>query len=221
MEDKTVNSDYLDMTVPYAAGALYSTVEDLFAWNEALFSDKLLSAKSREAMMTVDKRYYAYGLRVKRQHSRKVVGHAGEINGFNTILVRFPEERVTVAVLCNADFGVLDPGKISQDLAAIVFGEDYEIPRERVPIKIDPKVLDAYVGQYELRPDFIITMTREGDRLMTQATGQPKFELFPESDAKFFLTLVDAQVTFFKGDKGVVTHMILHQGGDQKAKKIK
>lgn len=220
-KDIRINSDYLDMTVPYAAGSLYSTVEDLFAWNEALFSDKLLSAKSREAMMTVDKNNYAYGLGVNQQHNRKLVSHGGGINGFNTTLARFPEEKVTIVVLRNADHGVPNPGKISQDLAAIVFGEKYEMPRERVAIKIDPKILDAYVGQYELRPDFIITMTREGDSLMTQATGQPKFELFPESETKFFLKAVDAQVTFVKDDKGAVTHLILHRGEDQKAKKIK
>jgi CubicO group peptidase (beta-lactamase class C family) len=218
---KRINSDYLEMTIPHAAGALYSTVEDLFAWNEALFSDKLLSAKSREAMMTADKNNYAYGLTVNQQHNRRVVAHGGGINGFNTILARFPEEKVTVVVLRNADYGSPAPGKVSQDLAAILFGEKYEIPRERVAIKIDPKILDAYVGQYELRPDFIITMTREGDSLMTQATGQPKFELFPESETKFVLKVVDAQVTFVKDDKGVVTHLILHQGPDQKAKKIK
>src|SRR5499426_1324445 len=212
---KIVNSDYLDMTVPYAAGSLYSTVEDLFAWNEALFSDKLLSAKSREAMMTVDKNNYAYGLVVTQQHNRKMVSHGGGINGFNTILARFPEEKITIVVLRNADYGFSSPNKISQDLAAIVFGEKYEIPRERVAIKIDPKILDAYVGQYELNPNFIITMTRESDRLMTQATGQPKFELFPESETNFFLKVVDAQVTFVKDEKGVVTHLILHQGGDQ------
>jgi CubicO group peptidase (beta-lactamase class C family) len=92
-DDKIVNSDYLDMTVPYAAGSLYSTVEDLFAWNEALFSDKLLSAKSREAMMTVDKNDYAYGLMVTQQYNRKMVIHGGGINGFNTILARFPKRR--------------------------------------------------------------------------------------------------------------------------------
>jgi len=216
-----VNSDYLDMTVPYAAGSLYSTVEDLFTWNEALFSDKLLSAKSREAMMTVDKNNYAYGLVINQQHNRKLVSHGGGINGFNTILARFPEEKVTVVVLRNADYGSPDPGKVSRDLAAILFGEKYEIPRERVAVKIDPKIIDAYVGQYELNPNFIITMTREGDNLMTQATGQPKFELYPESETKFFLKVVDAQFTFVKDDKGAVTHLILSQGGDQRAKKIK
>jgi CubicO group peptidase (beta-lactamase class C family) len=216
-----INADYLDMTVPYAAGSLYSTVEDLFVWNEALFSDKLLSAKSREMMMTVDKNNYAYGLAVNQQHNRKMVSHGGGINGFNTFLARFPEEKVTIVVLRNADYGAPNPSSISQDLAAILFGEKYEIPRERVAIKIDPKILDAYVGQYELAPNLIITMTREGDSLMTQVTGQPKFELFPESETKFFLKVVDAQVTFVKDDKGMVTHLILHQGGDRMAKRIK
>jgi len=215
------NSDYLDMTVPYAAGSLYSTVEDLFAWNEALFSDKLLSAKSREAMMTVDKNNYAYGLVVNQQHSRKMVSHGGGINGFNTILARFPEEKITVVVLRNADYGIFGPGKISNDLAAILLGEKYEIPRERVAVKVDPKIFDAYAGEYELAPDRIFIVSKEGDRLMAAPKGQPQSELFPESETKFFLKVVDAQVTFVKDDKGAVTHLILHQGRDQKAKKIK
>lgn len=66
-------------------------MEDLFAWNEALFSDKLLSAKSREAMMTVNKNDYAYGLVVNRLFNRKMVSHGGGINGFSTFLARFPE----------------------------------------------------------------------------------------------------------------------------------
>jgi CubicO group peptidase (beta-lactamase class C family) len=220
-DGKRVNSVYIDMAIPHAAGALYSTVEDLFAWNEALFSDKLLSAKSREAMMTVDKNNYAYGLFINQQHNRKMISHGGGINGFSTVLARFPEEKITVVILRNADYGDPNPSRVGQDLAAIVFGEKYEIPRERVAIKIDPKILDAYIGQYELAPNFILTMTREGDSLMTQATGQPKFELFPESETKFFLKPIDAQVTFVKDDKGVVTHLILHQGGDRTAKKIK
>jgi hypothetical protein len=209
------------MSIPHAAGALYSTVDDLFKWNEALFSDKLLTAKSRELMMTPVKNNYAYGVAVETKLNRKTVSHGGGINGFNTFLARFPEEKVTVVVLRNADYGGSGPGRIAQDLAAIALGEKYELPRERIVAKVDPKIYDSYVGQYELGPNFIITVTREGDSLMTQATGQPKIELFPESEAKFFLKIVDAQITFVKDEKGQVTDLILHQGGDQKAKKIK
>lgn len=219
--DARINSDYLDMTVPYAAGSLYSTVENLFAWNEALFSDKLLSAKSREAMMTVDQDNYAYGLVISKQFNRKIVSHGGGINGFSTILTRFPEEQITIVVLRNADYGNTGPGQIGNDLAAIVLGEKYEIPRERLAIKVDPKLYDAYVGEYELAPNRIFTIRKEGDRLMATLTGQSQNELFPESETKFFLKTVDAQFTFVKDDKGTVTHLILHQGGDRTAKKIK
>jgi hypothetical protein len=158
---------------------------------------------------------------INRQHNRGIVSHGGGINGFSTILARFPDEKVTIVVLRNANYGNPNPGRISQDLAAIAFGEKYELPRERVAIKVDPKIFDAYVGQYEVNPNFIITITREGDSLMGQPTGQQKIELFPESETKFFLKVVDAQVTFVKDDKGMVTHLILHQNGDRTAKKIK
>jgi len=217
---KMINSAYIDMTQPYSAGSLYSTVEDLFTWNEALFSDKLLSAKSCETMMTPVKNDYAYGLGVQTKSGRKVVGHGGGINGFSTYLVRFPAEKITIAVLRNSDYGAPGPGQISLDLAAIMFGEKYGAPASRTEVKVDPKIFDAYVGQYQLGPNFIITITKEGDRLMIQATGQPKFDLFPESESKYFLKVVDAQITFEKDETGKVTRLILHQGGDQPAKKI-
>jgi hypothetical protein len=91
--------------------------------------------------------------------------------------------------------------------------------QERKAIKLDPSIYDAYVGQYELTPEFVITVRREEGGLSVQATGQPKFEIFAESETKFFLTVVDAQITFVKNEKGEVTHLILHQGGvDQKAR---
>lgn len=216
-----VNSPYLDMGQPYAAGSLYSTVEDLFIWNEALFSDKLLTAASREAMLTVDKNNYGYGLTINQQHNRKAVSHGGGINGFNTMLVRYPEDKVTVVVLRNADFGLTGPGAVAQSLAAIVFGEKYETPRTRTAIKLDPKVYDAYVGEYQLTPEMTFIVSKVGDKLMGAPKGQPQVELFPESETKFFVLVVDAQISFVKDDNGAVTHLILHQGGDQKAKKIK
>jgi Domain of unknown function (DUF3471) len=69
------------------------------------------------------------------------------------------------------------------------------------------------VGTYELRPDFSIVMTLEDGHLMTQATNQPKFPVFAESETRFFLKVVDAQVEFVKNEKGEVTNLVLHQGG--------
>ena len=75
----------------------------------------------------------------------------------------------------------------------------------------DPKLLDAYVGNYELVPGFVITVTREGDQLFAQATGQGKFEIFPEGDRDFFYKVVDAQITFVTDSQGKATGLILHQ----------
>jgi len=91
----------------------------------------------------------------------------------------------------------------------------------RTPAAVDPKIYDAYVGQYELAPDFILTISKQNDRLFAQATGQEKVEIFPESPEKFYYTIVDAQITFVKNDKGVVTELVLHQRGDHHAMKIK
>jgi CubicO group peptidase (beta-lactamase class C family) len=218
---KQINSLYLDMTQPGAAGALYSTVGDLMAWTEALHSDRLLSAKSREAMMTPVKNNYGYGLVISTQFNRRVIGHGGGINGFSTYLQSFPAEKVTVVVLRNADYGSPSPAKVAQDLSAIVFGEKYEIPREPVIARVDPKIYDAYVGKYELQTEVVFTVTREGDRLMVQLPGQPPVELFPESETKFFVKVADAKFTFVRDEKGEVTHLILDQGGEQRAKRVR
>ena len=150
-----------------------------------------------------------------------MVSHGGGINGFSTFLARFPAEKLTLVVLRNTDFGNPPPGKIVSDLAAIVFGEKYEIPRPQAEIKVDSKILDAYAGQYEFVPGITMTITNEGGQLKAQLTNQPKFDLFAESETEFYFKVVEAKVSFVKDDKGAVTHLILHQGGDKQAKKIK
>ncbi len=87
------------------------------------------------------------------------------------------------------------------------------LPEERQAVKVDPSIYDAYAGEYELAPTFSIAVTREGDQLFAQATGQPKFEIFPASESRFFLKVVDAEVEFVRGADGKVTGLILHQGG--------
>jgi len=97
-----------------------------------------------------------------------------------------------------------------------------DAPAERAVERVDPAVYDAYVGEYELAPGFVLTVTREGDRLMTQATGQEKVEVFPSSETEFFLKVVDAQITFVRGAGGTVDQLVLHQGGrDMPARKRK
>ena len=95
-------------------------------------------------------------------------------------------------------------------------------PPARKAVAIDTKLYDRLAGDYELAPDFIITILRRGDKLISQATGQPEVELFPESETRFFLKVVDAQVDFVLDASGRVTGLVLHQGGqDLPAKKVR
>jgi hypothetical protein len=81
-------------------------------------------------------------------------------------------------------------------------------------VKVDPKLLDAYVGRYEL-PMFVLAITKEGDRLFGQPEGDTKEELIPESEAEFSVTNVGAKVKFVKDDKGEVTHIVLNLNGQE------
>mgnify|MGYP001188771083 CR=1 FL=1 len=93
---------------------------------------------------------------------------------------------------------------------------------EKKAITLSEATLDRYTGEFELQPGFTITFTREGNRLMTQATGQGKFEVFAESETKFFLKVVEAQVEFVADPDGKFNRMILYQGGQKvEGKRIK
>jgi hypothetical protein len=80
-------------------------------------------------------------------------------------------------------------------------------------MKLDEAVLERYVGSYQLAPQFVLAVTREGHRLFVQATGQPKFEVFAYGERDFFYKVVDAQLTFDAGTDGQATRVILHQNG--------
>jgi len=86
-------------------------------------------------------------------------------------------------------------------------------PAEHTEITLDPKIIDRYVGVYRLGPSILLTMSRDGSRFYTQLTGQPKFEVFAESERKFFLKVVDAQLTFDVDPQGAASKVTLHQNG--------
>jgi hypothetical protein len=161
-------------------------------------------------MFTPVKNDYAYGWSVTTRSARKEIAHGGGINGFATDIVRYPDQKVCIVVLCNVL--PVNPGKIARDLAAITFGEPVALPKIRTVAKVDPERFEAYAGRYALGPDRVMTITREGDHLFAQPTNQPKLEFFPESETDFFSKVVDAQITFVKDDMGKVTHIVLHQG---------
>jgi TolA-binding protein len=317
------------MSIPYAAGSLYSTAEDLYLWDQALYGEKILSAESKDLMFKPNLNNYGYGFFITKatlapptKLAVPVIQHNGGINGFSTTIVRMTNDKRLIVLLDNAedgqylgnmtlgimsvlydqpvnspkrsiaqtimntiveknvasavaqyrelkagktaseyDFGetelnqlgyqLLQTKKVSdaieifklnvemyplssnaydslgegymtrgdKELSIAAYKKSLELdPKntnatikiaaltgEQKEVKVDPKIYDSYAGEYQLAPTFTITITSENGKLMAQATGQSKFELFPSSETDFYIKVVSAQVTFVKDASGNVT----------------
>jgi CubicO group peptidase (beta-lactamase class C family) len=202
-----VNAGYVHMSIPHAAGALYSTTEDLLKWEQALFAGKLVSAASLERMTTPFKNDYAFGLTVRTDKGRKVIAHNGGIDGFNTSMAYYPETKTVVIVLANVNGPAADT--LGAQLGAIAHGDPVKLTSERTEIALPVATLSKYVGAYELAPTATMTITLDGDHLMAQLTGQGKNQIFRESETLFFLKVVDAQIEFAAD----ASYLVLHQNG--------
>ncbi|EDX82392.1 beta-lactamase [Synechococcus sp. PCC 7335] len=232
-----VHADSLDISIMSGAGALYSTVEDLYKWSRTFDTNIILNQASRDAMFapTVEvltgeesnNFYYGYGLRIDTEHNRNRIAHDGGIDGFLTHFARYPDERVTVIVLSNLQTASIP--KITQDLAAIIFDEPYEFPKKREAINLAPAILERYAGQYKFKPspylssedsELFFTVTTDLQRIFIQVTGREKDEIFPESPTEFFLKAVDAQLTFITNDEGESQLIIYQHGRDKVLNKI-
>ena len=209
-----VNAGFVHMSIPFSAGGLYSTTEDLLRWEQGLFSGKLLSAASLAKMTTPFKNEYACGVSVRTVGGHKAIDHGGGIEGFNTFLAYYPEDKLTAVVLGNLTGDA--PQQIATRLAAIARGEKVQLPSERKEITLAPKILEQYVGTYALATKINMMITVEGGQLISQISGQGKVPLFATSETRFFPKVVDAEIEFGKDDKDV--YLVLHQGGrDMKA----
>jgi CubicO group peptidase (beta-lactamase class C family) len=205
------NAPFIDMTVPYSAGGLYSTVEDMLRWEEGLFGGKLLSQASVKKMTTPFMGNYALGLGVHDENGHKVIGHGGGIDGFSTAMAYYPDDKLSVVVLGNENSSA--PNSIATKLAAIAHGEPVILPSERKEIEVSEAILKSYAGTYQLGEKRSLIVTVEDGHLMEQAPGQPKLPLFAESQTKFFFKVAEIDLEFSKNDQGEVSHVIFHQGG--------
>jgi len=337
-----INAPYIDMSIPYAAGSIYSTVEDLFKWDQALYGDKSLSADSKKLMFTPGLGNYGYGIRItneqigKTDQKTKVIWHAGGINGFNSSFWRAVDKRQTIIILDNVGLG-RNHQKITGSILGILNGQPIEPPKKSVAetlykiaveknvasavaeyrrlkaenssvfdfsenelnilgyqflgmkrlkdaieifklnvemfpksstvydtlgeayladdqkdsalsnykkaVELDPKNanalrivkqlegkenkvdssgFDAYVGDYQVTPKLVLTITKEADKLFGQLTGQPKPAIEAVSETQFTMPDVKANISFEKDSDGVVVGLLLSQGSRTvNAKKIK
>jgi CubicO group peptidase (beta-lactamase class C family) len=209
----------VDSTIAFSAGSVYTTVGDLYKWERAINTDKILKSESWKMIFTPYKNNYGYGWGIDTMYGRKFTAHSGGIHGYSSHIIRFPQDEVVVIAFDNSSSNALAP--ISKKVAAILFNQPYEIPAAKTEIGVDTAILKKYVGEYELAPGFIITISLQGNGLKAQATGQQPADLYAEKENVFFLKVVDAKIEFVKDANGAVSEMILYQNGEHHAKKLK
>lgn len=209
--------DELVLTQAYGAGNIYSTVEDLYRWDRGLKTEQLVKKETldkifAEHVAISEGASYGYGWMIADTDNGKQILHGGNTFGFTSNIARYIDEDLTIIILTNN--GYFDVSSLTESLANIVLNKDYEMPKAKKEIKIDnPELYDRYVGKYEFLNGAYIDIIKKDNKLFAQATGQDAFEIFLESNNKFFAKIIDASIEFKTNDKGEVTELIFEQIG--------
>jgi CubicO group peptidase (beta-lactamase class C family) len=208
-----------------AAAGLWTTPTDLARYaieveqSLAGKANHVLSADMTRQMLTAGMGHWGLGLEMGGSDANPYFSHGGVNAGFVNIFAAYEKGGEGAVVMTNSEAGGQLGDEIMHSIAAEYGWPDWH-PTVRTAVAVDPKVLAQYVGTFALAPGFDLVVTLENGQLITQATGQGKVPLFPESETKFFPTMIDAEIEFFKDSDGRVTHLVLHQGGhDMKALK--
>jgi CubicO group peptidase (beta-lactamase class C family) len=206
------NQEWVSPTVNTTAdGSLYFTVEDIAKWDEALEAGKFLSHAGYEQMwspVTLNNGItapYGFGWRIAKTDSgHRMLEHGGAWQGFASYIARYPDDRLTVAVLCNR--AGANVGYIAKRIAG--FYVPTLAPRVHAPVKLDPTILSSYAGDYRLEDRFTIKVKVAGNGLETTWLGA-KTAMIPESEFAFFEEDSDRTFRFVKDSNGNVTALVI------------
>jgi CubicO group peptidase (beta-lactamase class C family) len=216
-----------DLSWAGGAGELYSTVDDLFTWNEAIFSGKVLNPSSLKMAFTpavlkngepTGGMIYGFGWMLPEYRGMKFIAHGGGLDGFLSYLLRQPDEKITMAVLINSSppYRDMEPSAICMNLV------DYMLWQKMAPqavysadTTLTINQLDAFTGKYDYGQGMILTVTRSDNHLIAQMTGQPAFEIFYMGKNQFYWKIVEARIQFITDEQGTVTGAIHFQGGQE------
>ena len=180
------NAEYISMTIPYAAGSLMSTVDDMFLWSKAIHHNTLISERSRQMAFTNytlkngTPENYGYGWAINELAGTKTIEHTGGINGFTTSGIYVPDSNIYSIVLTNLDDGI---GPESDNLKAvsIVLGKPIA---DKASVTLSEKQLQQWVGAYQFE-DVVRFITYENGFLYSTREGGRPFKLIPVSENEF------------------------------------
>jgi len=215
VQGNLTNAPYIDVGFTGGAGAFYSTVDDLLRWDRALSAHTLLDTTLTAKLFTTVMNEYGYGWWVQTKFNRRVEWHAGNAPGLVSQITRYPEERLFIAILSNiwSDSNRSQVRAMSNELAALMFGERYELPRRHKQRMLAPASYDACVGEYHGKDVFAIA--REGDRLVVQVPpGNTVFVIVPETENQFFWKDREYYLTFERNPTDEVTSVSIRNEGE-------
>jgi len=219
-DKEKVEAPIVDSSVSFSAGAIYSTIGDLYLWHKALQKNSILSREQQEKAYTPVKNRYGYGWSIDSIEGKRRVSHGGGIHGFITTIARVSEDDICIVLLSNASNTTV--GEISKSIFAILYGKEYELPKERTEIKLPEEKLKEYVGEYELNKDLHVVISLKEGALVAIPTGQKTEILYAEKEDLLFVKSQDIQLEFTRNEKKEIDGFILHQGGAKiPCKKIK
>ncbi|MFA6060425.1 MAG: serine hydrolase [Taibaiella sp.] len=196
-------------------GAVNSTVHDLLKWDNALYTDKLLPANKRKELFESGRlkndslAHYGFGWFIKdKPDGTKTVSHSGGWPGYITYIERDLQTHRTIIMLQNTSDGVIP----KKEVRLLMDGKPIPPAEVLKEVLLPENILSFYTGQYQLDPEFILTITKEGQQLYAQATGQGRIPIYASSETKFFNKDVAVRMEFVKdGEK--IKEMIFQQGG--------
>ena len=208
------------------AGALRSSANDMLTFLEAFLGYKETPlAPAMKAMLEVRRTLgtanTGLGWFIFPTDGREIANHDGGTGGFCSWVGYDPKERIGIVVLSNAftPSGVVDIGlHLLNPKLPVAHPEP---PKQHTEIPIDPTILDNYTGRYQLEPNRILEIIRDGDRLFAQGSAQvngqpivgPKFEMSAEGAKSFFVKVTGSQISFETGPDGRATSLTMHRPG--------
>jgi len=205
------NAPFISMEFPFSAGAIFSTVDDIYKWQMALFGGKIVSGEHLKKMNTPYLSKYGYGLHIDTFHNHLHIGHSGGIPGYTTNSEYYPADDLYIIVFSN---NTADAPYIGKALASIIFEVPVVQPYKHKEVEIDGKLLDKYVGRYRTSDGTIINLVKKENKLFRRTESGVEFEFAPESNSKFFaLNGRDNQVEFFIDKNGYVVKVEFIRSG--------
>lgn len=196
-------------------GTVNASIDDLFIWDRALYTEKLISKAEWEASLETPifqnnkKSFYGFGWMIDSSKLfGRLMNHSGGWPGYRTFIERHIDHNKCFIILSNMEKGNMPNIAVRNILFDIK-------PKPGNTFKVSADSLRQYEGKYAITPEFVIKVWLEKGTLNAQATGQNSFELVPEKTDWFSVPIVQAKLQFIRNDKGIVTSMILHQNGQE------